>query len=344
MHPVIEEDLAHIMALNLDWNRFRHKSVLITGATGMLASYMVETLMMLNRSHGLGCRVIGLVRSPEKAKKRFADHILDPFLTFVHADVSLGIPVDHRCDFIIHAASHASPKYFGSDPVGTMSSNLIGTWHALCLARDWAAEGLLLFSSSEVYGMTNSTPTAENDYGYLDILSTRSCYAEGKRAAETMTVSFVRQFGVPATIVRPYHSYGPGMALDDGRIFADLVRNIVEGSNLVLHSDGSSKRAFCYISDAVGGFFTVLLKGEPGCAYNVGNPDGVLSIRELAELLVDCFPERRLEVKYQPRPANGYLASPANVSIPDIRRISQLGWKPVMPPADGFKRTIRAFL
>lgn len=344
MHPVIEEDLANIIALDLDWIRFRNKTVLVTGAAGMLASYMVETLLMLNRSHGLGCRVVGLVRTPEKAKKRFADHLQDPFLTFVHADVSVGIPVSHRCDFIIHAASHASPKYFGSDPVGTMSSNLNGTWHALCLAREWSSEGFLFFSSSEVYGQAIKTPTREDDYGWLDILAPRSCYAESKRAAETLAVSFACQHAVPATIVRPYHSYGPGMALDDGRVFADLVRNIIEGGSLVLHSDGSSRRAFCYISDAVSGFFTVLLKGQPGRAYNVGNPGGVLSIRELAELLVRCFPERGLKVEFQNTMPTGYLASQVKASTPDIQRLSGLGWLPRVDTAEGFRRTIRFFL
>lgn len=346
MHPVVAEDLAHIAAQNLDWERFRGKAVLVTGAGGMLPAYMVETLLVLNRTHGLGCQVIGLVRNPNKARQRFRDHLSDPMLVLVEADVAAGIPVEKPCDIVIHAASQASPKYFGADPVGTMAANLNGTWHALRRAQEWRSERFLLFSSSEVYGQlpAEKIPTAESDYGYLDILNPRACYAESKRAAETLAISFAAQYQVPAVIVRPYHSYGPGMSLDDGRIFADLIRDIIEGRDLVLLSDGSAVRAFCYLSDAVSGFFTVLLQGETGRAYNVGNPAGMLSIRDLAELLTGIFPERGLKVVHKSRSLDGYLPSTVSRHCPDIDLISQLGWKPTRTPAEGFERTLRTFL
>lgn len=346
MHSVVAEDLAHITAQDLDWGRFRGKTVLITGAGGMLPAYMVETLLLLNRTRRLGCQVIGLIRNPAKARERFRDYLQDPMLVLVEADVSEGIPVEKPCDFVIHAASQASPKYFGTDPVGTMTANLNGTWHALRRAQEWRSERFLLFSSSEVYGQVpaEKIPTAESDYGYLDILNSRACYAESKRAAETLAISFAAQFQVPAVIVRPFHTYGPGMSLDDGRIFADLVRDVIEGRNLVLMSDGSAMRAFCYLSDAVSGFFTALLQGEIGRAYNVGNPAGMLSIRELAELLTGIFPERGLKVEYKNRVQDGYLPSTVSVHCPDIHLISQLGWKPARTPAEGFERTLRTFL
>ncbi|WP_461783002.1 NAD-dependent epimerase/dehydratase family protein [Prosthecobacter sp.] len=346
MHPVVAEDLAHIAAQNLDWERFRGKTVLITGAGGMLPAYMVETLLLLNRTRGLGCQIIGLIRNPAKARERFKEYLSDPMLVLVEADVAEGIPVEKPCEFVIHAASQASPKYFGTDPVGTMAANLNGTWHALRRAQEWRSERFLLFSSSEVYGQVSdeNRPTAEGDYGYLDILNPRACYAESKRAAETLAISFAAQYQVPAVIVRPYHSYGPGMALDDGRIFADLVRDIIEGRDLVLLSDGSAVRAFCYLSDAVSGFFTVLFQGETGCAYNVGNPAGMLSIRELAELLTGIFPERGLKVVHKNRALDGYLPSTVSRHCPNIDLISHLGWKPARTPAEGFERTLRTFL
>jgi nucleoside-diphosphate-sugar epimerase len=346
VHPVVAEDLAEIAAQNLDWERFRGKTVLITGAGGMLPAYMVQTILLLNRSYGLGCQVIGLIRNLAKARERFREHLSDPMLVLVEADVAEGIPVEKPCDFVIHAASQASPKYFGADPVGTMAANLNGTWHALRRAQEWRSERFLLFSSSEIYGElpAEKCPTTESDYGYLDILKPRACYAESKRAAETLAISFAAQFQVPAVIVRPYHSYGPGMSLDDGRIFADLVRDAIEGKDLVLLSDGSAERAFCYLSDAVSGFFTVLLQGETGRAYNVGNPAGMLSISELAELLTGIFPERGLKVVHKTRALDGYLPSSVSRNCPNVDLISQLGWKPTRTPAEGFERTLRTFL
>ena len=345
MHPIVAEDIAAIIAQPIAWERFCGKAVLVTGANGFLPAYMVETLLLLNVRRGLGCRVVGLVRNKAKAERRFAEYLDRPDLSFVVADVAEGIPVEDRCDFIIHAASQASPKYYGPDPVGTMTANLLGTHHLLRRAHAWRSEGFLLFSSGEVYGQVNGeqVPTRETDYGYLDILNPRSCYAESKRAAETLAVSFAAQFQVPAVIVRPFHTYGPGLALDDGRVFADLVRDVVQRRNLVLHSDGRAVRAFCYLADAVAGFFTALLHGESGQAYNVGNPAGALSIRELAELLARLFPELGLQVEYRARPEAGHLPSPIAVNCPNIDRIAALGWQPRCAPREGFSRTIRSF-
>jgi nucleoside-diphosphate-sugar epimerase len=342
MHPIVKEDLESILADPLDWARFQGKRVLVTGAAGFLPAYMVETLLMLKKKHGIACEVIGLVRNLEKAKTRFQHWLDTPELSFVVADVSEGIPVDTRCDFIIHAASQASPKYYGVDPVGTMTANVLGAYHLLHHAQEWGSEGFLLFSSGDVYGQVPADRLSidESGYGYIDILNFRACYGESKRAAETMLVSFLKQFGVPGVIVRPSHTYGPGMSLDDGRVFADFVRDIVNRHNITLYSDGSAVRPFCYLSDAVAGYFTVLLKGDPGQAYNVSNPNAVLSIRALAELLVSMYPELGLKVEYQTRSDGNYIPSPVAFGTPSIDRLAQLGWNPHYSPREGFERTI----
>ena len=153
-----------------------------------------------------------------------------------------------------------------------------------------------------------------------------------------MCVSWFRQYGVPASIVRPFHTYGPGMRLDDGRVFADFVADIVHGRDLVVKSDGSARRPFCYLSDAVGGFFTVLLKGEPGEAYNVGNDRSEISIRGLAELLVSLFPDKGLRVRIE-----GYQETSVVRVCPDISRIRGLGWNPGTSLEQGFLRTVWSY-
>jgi nucleoside-diphosphate-sugar epimerase len=159
-----------------------------------------------------------------------------------------------------------------------------------------------------------------------------------------MCAAFNHQFGVPTKIVRPGHTYGPGFALDDGRVFADFVANIVRREDIVMKSDGSARRAFCYLADAVLAFFTVLLKGERGQAYNVGNESCEISVGELAKLLVNLFPERGLSARFDTRPAPaGYIQSTSHRGSLDTSKLRGLGWRPTTNLADGFKRTVMSF-
>ncbi|KAA6336830.1 GDP-6-deoxy-D-mannose reductase [termite gut metagenome] len=157
----------------------------------------------------------------------------------------------------------------------------------------------LYFSSGEVYGKVNDSiaTVSETDYGYLDPMNVRSCYGESKRMGENICISYMHQYGIPVKVVRPAHTYGPGMDLNDGRVFADFVRDVAHNNNIVMHSDGSNSRAFCYLSDATIAFFIVLLYGTNGEAYNVANPLCEITIIELAEKLVKLFPDKKLKVE-----------------------------------------------
>ena len=341
---VIAEDIAEI-AYGLDLAKLRRKNVLVAGAGGFLPAYMVETLLYLNETQNCGCRVFAIVRDVAKASRRFAHYSGRVDLVFIQSDISSLDKKLERADFIIHAASPASPKYYGKDPVGVMRANIIGMYNLLELARIWEVDSFLYFSSGEVYGQlpVSALSAKESDYGYIDILDVRSCYAESKRASETLGVSYWAQYKVPCKIIRPFHTYGPGMALDDGRVFADFVADVVSRRNIVMKSDGSAIRAFCYLADAVRAFFTVLLCGSPGQAYNVGNPLGVLSILELAEMLVEMCPGVRVEPQFG-RADAGYLKSPIVRNVPNVDLLTSLGWAPRCLPQEGFARTVRSFL
>jgi UDP-glucuronate decarboxylase len=346
MHQVVQEDLEAVIAAPLEWERFRGKTILVSGGNGFLPAYMVETLLLLNTARQMDCHVICLVRNLDKAQARFSSYLGNSNLSFIVGDISCPVEISRRCDFIIHAASQASPKYYGIDPVGTMTANLLGTAQLLEFARQWRSEGFLFFSSGEVYGQVpaGKIPTRESDYGYIDILNPRSCYAESKRAAETLVVSYAAQHQVPCVIVRPFHTYGPGMSLEDGRVYADFVNDLVKRRDISLHSDGKAVRAFCYLSDATLGFFTILLKGETGQAYNVGNPSAAISIGELAEVVSGLFPAFGLKVNRFGCSAENYMPSPISINSPNIDRISTLGWSPVYGVAEGFRRTVQAFI
>lgn len=345
----MEEDLASVTASELPWSRLSGKSVLITGASGFLPAYLVESLLYQNEKKiSEPTQVIGLVRNAEKARLRFAHYEGRKDLQLIVQDVEVPITDLSRVDVIIHAASHASPKYYGIDPVGTLSANVIGTQNLLSLALKCGAERFLFFSSGEVYGQVgdNQIPTRENDYGRVDPIQVRSCYAESKRMGENMCVSWAHQYGVPSVVVRPFHTYGPGMTLNDGRVYADFVSDILADRDIVMKSDGHARRAFCYLADATSGFFTALFAGKVGEAYNVGNMQAESSILELAQRLIALFPEKQLKVVLQSeRHAEAdYLQSMISRNCPDITKIGLIGWQPVTTIEEGFSRTVASFL
>jgi nucleoside-diphosphate-sugar epimerase len=260
-------------------------------------------------------------------------------LTLVQATLGEPLPALPPCDFIVHAASNASPKTHQANAVDTLTANFVGLRDLL--APSIAARGcrVLYFSSAEIYGSPCGQREAisETDYGRIDPLSPRAAYAVSKIAAEALAAAIAREKGLSITIARPFHSYGPGMRLNDGRIFADLVAAAIDGGELVIKGDGSPVRAYCYVTDATRGFLALLLDGSDGEAYNVGNPHQVFSIRELANLVMEIEPRCRLVMHGTPAQA---LSSTRDIFIPSISKLSALGWQPQVAAKDGFQRTI----
>lgn len=342
---MVTEDLAEIAAADLPFEVLQGATVLVTGASGMLPAYLTEALLHLNESRRLGVRVLAMVRNRARAEYRFAHYAGRNDLQIVEHDAALPFAAPGSIAHIVHAASPASPRHFGGDPVGTLLPNVIGTRHLLDLARQHGA-GFLFLSSGEVYGVVDpgKMPIGEEDYGYVDPMQVRSCYAESKRMGETLCAAWHAQYAVAARVARPFHTYGPGLSFDDGRVFADFVANLVRGEDIVLKSDGRAVRAYCYIADATRAFFTILLCGAAGQAYNVGNPQALVSVRELADRLVALFPERGLKVVHDGEPRlSGYLESPIPLNAPDTAKLEALGWRPRHSIESGFLRTVQSY-
>ena len=344
MNNIIKEDISSIINCFDYWERFKNKTILITGANGFLPAYLVESFLSLDKTYNT--KIIAIVRNKQKANNRFKNYITDTNLEIIEHDVCNEFNYNHKIDFIIHAASQASPKYYKIDPVGTLNANVLGTINMLKLAQKKSVESFLYFSSGEVYGEVKDEfmPIKEDTFGYLNPALVRSCYGESKRMGETICVSYFAQYGIKAKIVRPFHTYGPGMVLDDGRVYADFVANILKDQNIILNSDGKAKRAFCYLTDATIGFLTVLVNGENGEAYNVGNPQEEYSILELANILVNLYPEKKIEVILNKTINTDYLKSTITRNSPNIDKLKKLNWNPKVTIEKGFKRTVSSFL
>lgn len=346
MNKIIETDIQEILKSDIiDWEQFRDSNILITGANGMLPSYLVFTLLELNK-RDMNVNVYALVRNREKAENIFQNLLNDKHLNLIVQDVAEPIHIEKQIDYVIHAASQASPKYYGIDPVGTINANVLGTINTLRLACDNKVKGYLYFSSGDVNGIVTPEkfPFKESDYGYIDVLNVRSCYAESKRMGENLCVAYHQQYDVPTKIVRIFHTFGPSMTMNDGRVFGDFCKNIANGEDIVMNSDGSAVRLFCYVTDAIVAYLKVLLEGDNAQAYNVANLKGESSIYELAQMLVGLYPEKNLKVvrNFNSSSEASKMKSPLVRAIPDCSKIAELGWKPKISLEEGFRRTIES--
>jgi nucleoside-diphosphate-sugar epimerase len=348
LSEIVHGDLDQIVKSNINWDRFKNKTIFVSGGAGLLPSYLVQSLLHANSLHNLKLKVICMSRSSESLNKRLGYWLNDSSLKIIIHDVTRPIPVEIiPSDFVIHAASQASPKFYAIDPVGTLLASTIGTQHLLEYAVRSKAERFMFFSSGEVYGapLIQTEPITETSYGYLDPMNVRSCYAESKRIGETMSVAWAKQYRLYTVVVRPFHTYGPGIALDDGRVFADFVADVVAKRDIVVKGDGSEKRCFCYLADATVGFLSVLLNGINSEAYNVANPSCEISMKNLAKLISDLFPDRNIKIRFEDcETKKNYLKSPVLQLLPSIEKIKKLGWLPETSLGEGFSKTIKSYI
>lgn len=337
LNPIIERDIENILSNKIEFKKLENSTVLITGASGMIGSYLLYTLAALNDLQSYNIKIVALVRDKEKLPnylKNRADIIV------LEQDVCDRISYNEKIDYIIHAASPASPKIMKEKPVDTIMANTIGTFNTLKLAKKNNVKAYLYISSREVYGEPYEWQEQfdEQTYGFVDPLLPRSCYSEGKKAAETMCVSFKEQYGLNVKIARPAHTYGPGMSIYDGRVQADFLKNVVNHENIIMKSKGEAVRTYTYISDVIAGIFFVLLNSDD-IAYNMADENAKITIKELAELLVSLYPERNLKVEMQIDKDNKGCA-PFKLGIINSDKLRKLGWEPKVSLEDGFRRTV----
>lgn len=344
MNKILVEDFEYIIGKNEDIKLIEGKTILISGVNGFIPAYIAEFILYLNQKYfNKKTKIIGIARSKEKCEKKFKKYLDREELKFIYQDIKEEIKILDEVDYILHCASQASPKYYMVDPIGTIDANVLGTRNLLEFSKGKKIKSFLFFSSVEVYGKIENKyfPVKETYLGRRDLQDIRSCYSESKSMGEVYCQSYYHQCDIPIKILRIFHTYGPGLQRGDGRVFMDFIENILDEKDIIMKSDGTAKRTFCYIADAVDAYFRVLLKGINGEVYNVGNSYQEISIIGLAEKLIGLSTKKIKILKKEREMSDNYIKSDINRNIGDISKIEKLGWKPSIDITTGFSRMIK---
>ncbi len=333
-------DLDEEIAVLPELDELMGKSIMVTGCTGLICSAVVDILIRWNEKHEDKIRILAAGRSEEKLRARFGSYASKDWLAFVPYDASSTENIlTLSCDYIIHGASNASPNKIVKEPVETMLCNFMGMKCLLDYARDKKIKRVLYISTSEVYGRKeHNRPTKTNEYGWIDLLNPRSSYSIGKCAAETLCSSYYDEYGVDSVIVRPGHVYGPTALESDNRVSSAWAYAVARGEDIMMKSDGSQVRSYCYCLDSASAILKVLLKGDSVCAYNISNPDSIINIRCMAEILAKTADVQLKIVLPTETEKKGF--NPMSNSSLDSTELLNLGWKGLFDAERGFSHTV----
>ncbi|MCM1047739.1 MAG: NAD-dependent epimerase/dehydratase family protein [Clostridiales bacterium] len=339
-NEIYVEDLKTALNSIVDMDKIYHKSILITGATGLIGSFAADMLLYANREKNAGIEIYLLARDEKRLKERFATSINEDCLHFIIQDIVNPLQIVTSVDYIIHAAGDGFPAAFREHPVETMTPALFGTYQLLQYARDNSVKKFLYISSGEIYGKSTNKGHAfmEEESGYLDSMNVRSCYPMAKRCAETLCASFKEQYHVPVAAARLSHVYGACTSLHDNRATAQFFNEAADGKDIILNSEGRQMRSYTYVADCVSAIFTVMLNGANGEAYNIANKDSRVTIAEFAGILanmagVDCVIKTPDENERREQ-------TPIEYAVLDASKLEALGWKGKYDIGKGIERTI----
>lgn len=330
-----EQDILDLFHLDLPWEKLVGTNILIAGATGLIGSCLVESLMKNPRRD---YNVYALGRNECRAHQRFPDFFNDKAFHFVKFDVTKPFDKEIRFDYIIHTASDANPKFYATQPVEVMKANVNGVINLMEYGLSHEMKRFLYVSSGEIYGEGNGSILSEEYSGYVDCMKSRSCYPSSKRAAETLCVSYIEEYGADAVIARPCHVYGPHFTDNDNRVYAQFIRNVLGDNDIVMKSNGKQLRSWCYVIDCVSALLYILLKGEKGQAYNIADKNSCVTIRELAEMIASIEGKKVKMVIPTDSESKGYNV--VTNSVFSTTKLESLGWSVCGSMEEKLRKTI----
>lgn len=332
---IYSKDIKSIETFNLPFDKLSGSNILVTGATGLIGSAIVEILLQQCKNDFV---VYASGRNEERAKKLFAKYSDDPYFKFIPFDVTKEIPVNIDFNFVIDAAGGANPKLYQTNPVGVMNANILGVNNLLSYGVNHKLQRFIYVSSGEIYGEGDGREFTEDYSGYVNPIKLRSCYPSAKRASETLCISYSYQYNIEVAIARPSHVYGPGFTESDNRVYAQFIRNILNGEDIILKSKGEAYRSWLYVVDAANAILHLLLNGENRNAYNVADPNSNITIRQLAETVAG-FTGHKVVFDIPEDNAHGNT-TPITRATFDTSKIQALGWKPLFNIKEGLQHTI----
>lgn len=346
-NSIYETDIQQAVSVQLPWEKLCNKSLLITGASGMIASVIIDILMYRNLHYDQQVHITALSRNEKKARARFVRYWDSEYFRYVSCDLSeIGSFMDNReliktADYILHAASNTHPVAYSTDPVGTITTNIFGTYNLLKYASGYHCSRFLLFSSVEIYGENRGDVERFNEgyLGYIDCNTLRSGYPEGKRLSESMCNAFAAKSGQDFVIGRFSRVYGPTMLEDDSKAIAQFIRKASADEDVVLKSEGNQLYSYTYVVDAAVAAFYLLLKGESGKAYNVADESSDITLKELAETLSEIVGSKVVFELPEAAEKAGY--SSATKATLDGSKLRGLGWIAKTPIKEGLVKTIK---
>lgn len=320
------------------YDEFKNKSLFITGCNGLICSAVVDLLIFINEERNLNLKIYLASRNVQKTIERFSVNEKKFLIPFEY-DANKEFCVSEKIDYFIHGASNATPEFFGKFPVETLNANVFGIEQILKNSMKNKSR-VLYISSSEVYGKLENQiePIKENQYGFVDILNPRSCYAIGKRASETLCASYRAEYEIDFVIARPGHIYGPTASRNDNRVSSQFMYNAVDKKNIVMKSKGEQIRSYTHCLDCASAILTILVKGQNGEAYNISNLHSICSIKEMAENFAkygNIKLDFDLPTESEKKNFNPMLNSSLN-----SEKLESLGWHPQFDIETGIQRTL----
>ena len=319
-----QEDVLSVSRLSLPWEKLDGCNILITGATGLIGSCLVEVLM---KHPGMTYHVYATGRNKNRAYSLFNKYFSDPLFHFIQYDVTTPLISNIPFHYIVHAASNASPNFFVANPVEVIKANINGVINLIEYGYKHDLRRFLFVSSGEVYGEGDGREFTEDYSGYVDCTSPRSCYPTSKRAAESLCVSYAYEYGVESVIARPSHTYGPHFTESDNRVYAQFIRNVLRDEDIVMKSKGEQFRSWCYVIDCVSGLLNILLKGKNGDAYNIADNNSNIPIKDLAEMIA-AIGKKKVIIE-QPSETEKMSFNVVKKSIFNTMKLMDLGWFPI---------------
>lgn len=340
-NPLYQSDITRVSSMDIPWRELEGKRILITGATGMIASVIIDILMKRNKEYGQNIHIHAISRNSQKAKARFGAYWDNPNFTWISCDINQPLPELGSMDFILHAAGNTHPRVYAKEPIETITVNVLGTYNLLKYASNHNCKRFFFFSSVEIYGENrNDIDKFDESYsGYIDCNTLRAGYPEGKRLGEALCNAFASQKGQDFVIGRFSRVYGPTMSAEDSKAVAQFIKKAAAREDIVLKSEGRQLYSYTYVTDAASAALYLLLKGGSKSAVNIADPASDITLRDLAELLAGEAGTRVVFELPDETERAGY--STATKAVLDSTKLEGLGWKAHTPIRQGLSKTIK---